>query len=205
MRQWGGLNITLGKQEYFEEGSELEFPWPILVIFLIGGFNYICISTGRNLPNFYTRRQNFLRWNKTFPISTVLKTEKLKLWTNLKTQIVTKLKKIVTQLKLVKLWQNSNCDKTPKIKLWQNSKTQIVTLVIVKVMTGAVVIGTYFSKNNLTHQQPLRYSQCSFLQLLRCFLWLSLGKVKKFMSYFKTCWTINKSLWLDTVLASLNN
>ena len=43
-------------------------------------------------------------------------TEKLKLWFNFKTQMVTKLK-------------NSNCDKAQKLKLWQNSncdKTQNV-------------------------------------------------------------------------------
>ena len=39
---------------------------------------------------------------------------KLKLWQNLKTQIVAKLKK-------------SNCDKTQKLKLWSHSKTTIVT------------------------------------------------------------------------------
>ena len=40
-------------------------------------------------------------------------TQKIKLWQNLKTQIVIKLK-------------NSNGDKTQKLKLWQNSKTQNV-------------------------------------------------------------------------------
>ena len=79
------------------------------------------------------------------------KTQKLKLWPNLRTQMATKLKKsicdktqilklwqnsksqIVTKLKnsncdktqKLKLWQlkNSNCDKTQKLKLWPNSKT----------------------------------------------------------------------------------
>ena len=40
-----------------------------------------------------------------------------------------------------------------------------VTLVIVTVATvavGTVVIATYFSKNNLTPQQQMRYSQGSF-------------------------------------------
>ena len=53
------------------------------------------------------------------------KTQKLKLWQNSNTQIVTKVEnsetEIVTKLK------NSNCDKTQKLKFWQNSKTQIVT------------------------------------------------------------------------------
>ena len=48
-----------------------------------------------------------------------------------------------------------------------------VTLVIVTVATvavGTVVIVTYFSKNNLTPQQQMRYSQGSFSRLSRCFL-----------------------------------
>ena len=48
-----------------------------------------------------------------------------------------------------------------------------VTLVIVTVATvavGTVVIVTYFSKNNLTPRQQMRYSQGSFSQFLRCFL-----------------------------------
>ena len=84
------------------------------------------------------------------------KTQKLKLWQNSKTRIVTKLKnsnfdnvKNVTKLKL---WQNSKCERKKKLKnskcdkiqimtklknskcdnnqkfnLWHNSKTQIVT------------------------------------------------------------------------------
>ena len=36
----------------------------------------------------------------------------------------------------------------------------IVTLATVAV--GTVVIVTYFGKNNLTHRQQTRYSQCSF-------------------------------------------
>ena len=70
----------------------------------------------------------------------------------LKTQIVTKNK-------------NSNCDQTQKLKLSQNSKTQFVTVVIVTVVTVAVVtvvIVTYFTKNNLTPGQPMKYSWCSF-------------------------------------------
>ena len=43
------------------------------------------------------------------------KTQKLKLWQNSKTQIVT------TQE--LKLGKNSNCDKTHKLKLGQNSKS----------------------------------------------------------------------------------
>ena len=44
----------------------------------------------------------------------------------------------------------------------------IVTVVIVTVAT--VVIVTYFSKNNLTPRQQMRYSQGSFLRFSRCFL-----------------------------------
>ena len=47
-----------------------------------------------------------------------------------------------------------------------------VTVVIVTVATvavGTVVIVTYFSKNNLTPRQQMRYSQGSFLQFSRCF------------------------------------
>ena len=78
------------------------------------------------------------------------KTQKLKLWLNSKTQIVTKLKNSnCDNAQTLKLWQNSktqkmtklknsNCDKSnkkkpknidkaQKLKTWQNSKTQIVT------------------------------------------------------------------------------
>ena len=53
---------------------------------------------------------------KEFMFDACYNAQKLKLWPNSKTQIVTKLKKtqIVTKLK------NSNCDKTQKLKLWQN-------------------------------------------------------------------------------------
>ena len=47
-----------------------------------------------------------------------------------------------------------------------------VTPVIVTVATvavGTVVIATYFSKNNLTPRQQMRYSQGSFSQFSRCF------------------------------------
>ena len=47
-----------------------------------------------------------------------------------------------------------------------------VTLVIVTVATvavGTVVIVTYFSKNNLTPRQQMRYSQGSFSRFSRCF------------------------------------
>ena len=66
--------------------------------------------------------------------------------TKFKNSILTKLKKL-------------NCD---------NSKTQIVMVVIVTVVTVVVRV-TSFSKNNLTPRQPMRYSQGSFSQFLRCF------------------------------------
>ena len=43
----------------------------------------------------------------------------------------------------------------------------VVTVVIGTVVT--VAIATYFSKNNLTHWQPMGYSQGSVLRLSRCF------------------------------------
>ena len=52
-----------------------------------------------------------------------------------------------------------------------------VTLVIVTVAlvaVGTVVIATYFSKNNLTARQQMRYSQGSFSRFLRCFFGASL-------------------------------
>ena len=55
-----------------------------------------------------------------FFVLKIVTTQKLKLWQNLKTEIVTKLKKNVTTCK-------SNCVKTQKLELWQKSKTQIVT------------------------------------------------------------------------------
>ena len=51
------------------------------------------------------------------------KTQKLKLWPNSKTWIVTKQNKIFFLTKL----ENLICDKTQKLKLWQNSRTEIVT------------------------------------------------------------------------------
>ena len=41
-------------------------------------------------------------------------------------------------------------------------------VVIVTVVTVVVRV-TSFSKNNLTPRQPMKYSQGSFLQFLRCF------------------------------------
>ena len=55
---------------------------------------------------------------------TNLKTQKPKCWQNLKTQILTKLKKKQCLTKL----ENSNCDKTKKFNLWQKIKNQIVEL-----------------------------------------------------------------------------
>ena len=53
---------------------------------------------------------------------------KLKLWHNLKTPTVTKLKKIIISDKIWKLncdkTQNSNCEKIQKLKFWQNLKTK---------------------------------------------------------------------------------
>ena len=49
-------------------------------------------------------------------------TQKVLMWQNSKTQIVTKLKK-----ENCDKTQNLNCDKTQKLKLRQNLKTQIVT------------------------------------------------------------------------------
>ena len=49
-----------------------------------------------------------------------------------------------------------------------------MTVVTVAVMT--VVIVTYFSKNNWTSQQPMRYSQGSFLQYSQCVMSLKKGK-----------------------------
>ena len=55
-------------------------------------------------------------------------TQKLKLWQNSQSQIVTKLKNLNHDSnQKLKVWQNSNCAKTEKLKLWQTSKTQIFT------------------------------------------------------------------------------
>ena len=51
-------------------------------------------------------------------------TQKLKLWSNSKTQILIK-KNLKTWI-VMKL-KNSNCDETQNLKLWQNSKAQIMT------------------------------------------------------------------------------
>ena len=88
-----------------------------------------------------------------------------------KTQIVREKKSrspIVTKLKKNNCDKNlrkSNCYKSQKLKFWQKSKNQIVTVVTIAVV--AAVIVTYFSKNNLTPQQQMKFSQCSFLRFLR--------------------------------------
>ena len=82
------------------------------------------------------------------------------MWQNSKTQIVTKLKNSnCVRTQKLKVWQNL------KRELWQNSKTQIVTVVIVTVVTVAVVtvvIATVFSKNNLTPKQTMKCSRAAF-------------------------------------------
>ena len=80
------------------------------------------------------------------------KTQKNKLWHNLKNQIVTKIK-------------NSNCAKLKKFNC-VNSKTQIVIVIKMTVVTK-VVIMTSFSKNTLTPWQPTN-SQGSFSQFSWC-------------------------------------
>ena len=58
------------------------------------------------------------------------KTQKLKLWQNLQTQIVTRLINSncdQTKKKMRQKLANINCDTTKKLKLWQNSRSQIVT------------------------------------------------------------------------------
>ena len=89
---------------------------------------------------------------------TVIKLKQKNLWQNLKYPIVTKLK-------------NSNCAKL-KNNNYDNSKTQVVIVIKITVVTE-VVIMTSFSKNTLIPWQPTN-SQCSFSQLLWCFLlrWL---------------------------------
>ena len=63
------------------------------------------------------------------------KTQKNKLWQNLKDQIVTKLK-------------NSNCEEKKRRKKCDNSKTHIVMVIKMTVVTK-VVIMTSFSKKHL--------------------------------------------------------
>ena len=81
-------------------------------------------------------------------------------------------KKMVTKIKKMKLGQiskNKIVIKLKKIKLSQNSKNQIVTVVIVTLAVVTVVILTSFSINNLTPQQQMKCSWCSFLQFSQCF------------------------------------
>ena len=111
--------------------------------------------------------------------SNFYKTQKLKLWQNSKTQIVTKLKKFFLQnskTQILTKLKNSNSDKTKQIKLWKNSKTQIVMVVIVTVVTVVVRV-TSFSKRNSTPRQQMRCSQGSFLRFLRCFLLIRLSSM----------------------------
>ena len=81
------------------------------------------------------------------------KTQKNKLWQNLKDQIMTKLK-------------NSNCAKLKKLNC-DNSKTQIVIVIKMTVVTE-VVIMTSFRKKHL-NTLTTDHSQGSFSQFLRCF------------------------------------
>ena len=67
--------------------------------------------------------------------------------------------------------KNSNWDKTQKLKLWQNSKTEIVTNLNYQKsqFEKKKTLKVSFSKNILTHWQPMRCSVGSVLQFLRCF------------------------------------
>ena len=67
-----------------------------------------------------------------------------------------------------------NCEKTKKKK----KKFTLVIVTVVTVAVVAVVIVTSFSKNNLTPQQLMRYSRCSFLRFLQC---LSINHVEYFI------------------------
>ena len=71
-----------------------------------------------------------------------------------------------------------------------------VTLLIVTVATvavGTVVISTYFSKNNLTPRQQMRYSQGSFSRFSRCFLAASSSFISLVVSWsvIRLCETVN--------------
>ena len=111
-----------------------------------------------NYSNFYETQKLKLWQNSKTPIVTNLKnliydeTQKLTLWQNSLIQIVTKLKNSNcdhTQKLNIVTKINSNCVKSQKLKLWQN-----LTVVIVK----------YFS---LTHWQPVRCSQGNVLRFSR--------------------------------------
>ena len=58
-----------------------------------------------------------------------------------------------------------------------------------------VVLVTYFSKNNLTPQQPMRYSQGSVLRFWQCFFNTEALVYRRKVSKFK----INTESWVDRV------
>ena len=87
------------------------------------------------------------------------KTQKLKLWQNSKSQIVTKLKNL--NFDKTRKPENSNCDTTKivtklkKIKLGQNAKTQIVTKLKTQIVT------------KLKNSTPVTHFCFAFLMLIQ--------------------------------------
>ena len=89
------------------------------------------------------------------------KTQNIKMWKNLKTQIVRKKTLIVKKLNY-SMWPNSNCEKTQKLKLWQNLKYDQSQFITRKT-----------NLNILTPWQPIQCSLGSVLQFLVSFqVWL---------------------------------
>ena len=97
------------------------------------------------------------------------KCDKLKMWPNSKTQIVTKQKKL-------------NCDKTQKLKVWQNISYDTSQFMTKDILEWSV------SKNILTPWQPMRFSLGSFLRFSRCFhtcpFKLSKSTIQIFCNFF---------------------
>ena len=94
----------------------------------------------------------------------MIKTQKLKLWQNLKNLNVTKLKNLNFK-------KNSNCDKTQKLKLWQNfSKLwQNLNNDKYQFMIRKTILKGSFSKNILTPWQLMWCSLGSVLRFSQCF------------------------------------
>ena len=117
------------------------------------------------------------------------KTQKLKLWQTLTTQIVTKLKNM-------KLWQNpnpqivtklnnSNCDKTQKLKFWSKNNFWQKS----------------FVKNKLTPRQPMRCIWGSYLRprdVFQIFCWMLSSEYSNYLArrvredVNNKCWMCNR-------------
>ena len=90
----------------------------------------------------------------------------LKMWSNSKTQILTKLERKncdkTQKTQIVTKHKNSNCDTTQKLKFWHSSKTQIVSVVIVTVVIVAAMAEVIVTSFNKNNFPPWHPMRCSW-------------------------------------------